>query len=186
LNFIFQFLLLSFALNKSLLQKLDFGIDLFKLSLFLAEVCLLFFDCFFENGQLATERFSLRIDNVVLIHAFDPHLKILGCKGRFGDLVKVELRSGDNSSFQSLHRSIRNIVLVVDLNHLDQTHQILHQKLSAHFEVVFLLFADHTRLRFFVDDLSSVCHDPIPEENDQTSAYSHHGNRGVVKALDFI
>jgi hypothetical protein len=41
-------------------------------------------------------------------------------------------------------------------------------------------------LRLFIDDLSSIGHDPVPEKDDQTSADSDDCRGRVVETLDFV
>lgn len=97
LDFILEFFLLFLAFYKLLLQQLYFTIDFLELSFFFTEISHLFLHSFSQNGELSTEGFCLCVDYVVLEHAFNPHLKILCCKGGFGNLVVVKLRSSNDS-----------------------------------------------------------------------------------------
>lgn len=81
-------------------------------------------------------------------------------------MVVIELRLEDDFLLQSFDCLIRDVVFVVELDHLDQAHQVLHQELPAHLEVVLLFFGGGgAGLRLFVYDFSSVGHDPVPEED---------------------
>ena len=168
------------------MQLFDFRVNFFKLTFFLPEVSLLLFYSFLKNSQLSSQRFSLSVDNVVLIHALDPHLKILGSERRTRHLIVVELRLVNNSGFESLDGFVRDVILVIDLDQFDKTHQVFHQKFTAHLEVVFFFFSCLTWLWFLIDNLSSVSHNPVPEEDDQTCAYSDDGRGGIIEAFNFI
>jgi hypothetical protein len=186
LYLILEFLLLLFALHELLLKELDFGVDFLELRFFLTEIGHLLLDCLPEDGEFSAEGFCLGVDDVVLVHALDPHLKVLGSERRFSHLIVVEFWFCYNSRFQFFHGSIGDVVFVVHFDHLYETHQILHQELTTHFKIVFLFLTSHSGLGLFIDDFSSIGHDPVPEEDDQTSADSHDGGRGVVETFDFI
>ena len=186
MNLILQLLLLFLAFSKFLLKKFYLRINLLKFSFLLPQICHLLLHCLLKNCQLTSKRFSLSVHNVVLIHTFDPHLKIFSSKRWLSDLIKIKLRSCYNSCLQPLNGSIWNVIFIIDLDHLDQTHQIFHQKFTTHLEIILFSSTYNSRLLFFIDNLTTVCHNPIPEKYDQSCAYSNNSNRRVIEALNFI